>query len=163
MKRPGPCIISYTGHPGSERIVSLPEMYYFSPPSLLHQARRMDGCPVKSRQAYGYFNCREVLSDRKFWNFNSRYNDFFFFLEIFLFFFMETNRLRELDLRVPRAYGYLIVARFWPENFGILISWDNDFFLGIFLFFFIEWDKWCSIKSSRLIYLIVASLYCLEF
>ena len=117
MKRPGPCIISYTGHPGSERIVSLPEMYYFSPPSLLHQARRMDGCPVKSRQAYGYFNCREVLSDRKFWNFNSRYNDFFF-LEIFLFFFMETNRCWIKSSKGLWLFCREVLARkFWNFNF----------------------------------------------
>ena len=62
---------------------------------------------------------------------------------------METNRLRELDLRVPRAYGYLIVARFWPENFGILIlDIMIFFFLEIFLFFFMETNR-CWVKSFK--------------
>lgn len=122
-KRPGPCIISYVGHPGSERIAFLAEMYFSLPLSSKTDGARLRVARLMAILIVASFcpgNFGILILETR--------------IEKCVSFLLYRMRQIGSIRRVPEAYGYLIVASFCPGNFGILILEIMIFFLEILSF-----------------------------
>lgn len=126
-KRPGPCIISYVGHPGSERIAFLAEMYFSLPLSSKTDGARLRVARLMAILIVASFcpgNFGILILETR--------------IEKCVSFLLY--RMRQIgSIKSPRGLWLLncrevLSGKFWNFN-----SWDSDFFFrNSFLRFFID-------------------------